>query len=212
MLPLLEKFGKSSLNPGQWIDLNPTLKAIVDLCSSNTSGKGVDRIVTYNYDNLLEIALGFDKVQSLWKADLLEAGKLPIYHVHGYIPAPVPISPEEAPADKMSKAQEIIFTEEQYHRATHDIYSWSNLTQLSSLNNYTVLMVGISLSDRNMRRILNVISRNKSNIGEVYWLTVNKSYVLDGVRNKRNRNEKQENILKGFQTQIRNQLISLTFK
>jgi hypothetical protein len=68
-------------------------------------------------------------------------------HVHGYIPAVGQGSPPE----------EIVFTEQQYHASAYSPYSWSNLSQIQWLAASIGLMVGLSLSDRNMRRLLDAV-------------------------------------------------------
>lgn len=128
---------------------NPTLNAVARLCEKSRYGnKGVRSVITYNYDELLETALGLFPFQSFWKSAPSESGKLPIYHVHGF----VPIKQSEG-----STPEEIVFTEDQYHLAAHYAYSWANLVQIQNMSGSVGLMIGLSLSDRNMRRLLDAI-------------------------------------------------------
>ena len=130
---------------------NPTLNAVAELCEKSKLGStGIQAVVTENYDSLLEIALGKYPFQSIWNSLSTKSGKMPIYHVHGY----VPVEPNQG-----SIASEIIFTEEQYYSAAQDAYSWSNLVQLQRMSSSVGLMVGLSLSDRNMRRLLDAVMR-----------------------------------------------------
>jgi hypothetical protein len=126
---------------------NATLDAVAKLCESD--GEGVRAVVTYNYDSLLEIALGDRPHQSVFNADSLTAGRLPIYHVHGHVPLD-----KQLPA---SRGEDIVFTEDQYHHVAENPYTWSSLVQLQLMSNSVGLMVGLSLADRNMRRILDAI-------------------------------------------------------
>ncbi len=105
-------------------------------------------VVTQNYDGLLEIALG-GAAQPVWRPCELEEEKLPVYHVHGYVP----------PEGEGSAEHEIVFTEEQYHLAARDAYSWANVVQIQRMSGSVGLMVGLSLSDRNMRRLLDAVKR-----------------------------------------------------
>ena len=133
---------------------NPTLRAVAQLVERGSlrSGRGVEAVITYNYDDLLEIALGKrTRHQVIYDTDSKSNGSLPIYHVHGYVPI---AGVETSPADG------IIFTEEQYHEATNAVYSWSNLVQIRGLSSSTGLMIGLSLSDRNIRRLLHALSRS----------------------------------------------------
>jgi hypothetical protein len=67
--------------------------------------------------------------------------------VHGYIPY------ERGDV----KYDEIIFSEDQYNRAFQDPFFWGNVVQVNQLTSSTGLMIGMSLSDRNTRRILDSI-------------------------------------------------------
>ena len=78
------------------------------------------------------------------------ADKLNIYHVHGYLPSE---------HEKRTKNPNLIFSEEDYHRVYRDSYSWSNLVQLSALRENTCLFIGSSLTDPNLRRLLDASSR-----------------------------------------------------
>jgi SIR2-like protein len=138
-----------SLEQGSLRSANPTLNAVAGLCENSVFGtKGVRSVITYNYDNLLETALGSYPFQSFWKSEPSELRKLPIYHVHGFVPIR---------GNRRSAPKEIVFTEEQYHSAAHDAYSWANLVQIQSMSRSVGLMIGLSLSDRNMRRLLDAI-------------------------------------------------------
>lgn len=129
---------------------NPTLDAVARLCErSFVACSGVRSVINYNYDELLETALGDYPYQTFWKPDAAEPGKMPIYHVHGFVPLM---------GEGGSGADDIVFTEEQYHSAAHNPYSWANLVQIQSMSRLVGLMVGLSLSDRNMRRLLDAIT------------------------------------------------------
>jgi hypothetical protein len=129
---------------------NLTLGAVAALCEGAPKGSGgVRSVITYNYDGLLEAALDCAHAP-VWNADRPPEGKLPIYHVHGFVPFP---------GRKGSKTEEIVFTEEQYHQASHDPYSWGNIVQLGAMTARVGLTVGLSLADRNIRRLLDAASR-----------------------------------------------------
>jgi hypothetical protein len=146
---MLDRYGQ----PSQDIDENflrynnKTLDAVATLCESKN--KGIRSVITYNYDNLLEIALCNFPHQSVYSSTSLENGKLPIHHVHGYVPFDKSIPG--------SSGNDIVFTEDQYHQVARNPYNWSNLVQLQSMTNSVGLMIGLSLSDRNMRRLLDAV-------------------------------------------------------
>ncbi|UVT18601.1 MAG: SIR2 family protein [Nitrospira sp.] len=139
--------------PEYLVNQNSTLKAIVDCCGQSIpQKKGLRSIVTYNYDNLVELGLTHlanrKNFQVIYKGNQqLEADKIPIYHVHGYIP----YQAEDV------KYEDIIFSEDQYNRAFQDALFWGNVVQVSQLTSSIGLMIGLSLSDRNTRRILDSI-------------------------------------------------------
>jgi hypothetical protein len=131
---------------------NPTLEAVVDLCSRTQPGiAGLEGIITYNYDNLLELALEqhqYTSFQTIWNTrQQMEPGRVPIFHVHGYVPT----------NGEGSAAHELILSEEQYNRVAQDAFFWGNLVQLQYLGNSVGLMIGLSLADRNIRRLLDTI-------------------------------------------------------
>jgi SIR2-like domain len=128
---------------------NATLNAVAEMCcKTEPIGKGLHAVITYNYDNLLEIVTRGSSFVPIWKSSgFLTGDQRPIVHVHGYIPS----------VGQGSPPNEIVFTEEQYHAAAHSPYSWSNLSQIQCLSASVGLMVGLSLSDRNMRRLLDAV-------------------------------------------------------
>ena len=141
--------GSKGSSPSSICSENKTLEAIVQICRNSVYKKnGVDTVISYNYDSLLEISLGDYPYQAISSPLELQSGKLPIYHVHGYVPLNVT---ELTGAD-------IVFTEDQYHQSAKDPYSWANLIQIKTLSSSTGLMIGLSLSDRNMRQLLDAVS------------------------------------------------------
>jgi len=127
---------------------NPTLQSIVELCTSRPEGK-VKSVVTYNYDSLLESALNDIPHKPIWTADgRPSVSQIPVYHVHGY----VPFDKKEG-----SAPEDIVFTEDQYNRVASDPYSWANLVQIHCMSSSVGLMIGLSLSDRNMRRLFDAV-------------------------------------------------------
>jgi len=130
------------------------IEALIELARPQRDAKALDSIVTFNFDGLIEENLNrqglcYKTISS--EATRFDPGQLPIYHVHGYLPreGEIPLS------------NEIIFSEDAYHDQFMDPFSWSNLTQLNKLSQNTCLMLGLSLSDPNIRRLLDVANRKK---------------------------------------------------
>src|SRR5439155_7610347 len=131
---------------------NALLDAVAKLCEATVNRRGLHAVVTTNCDSLLEQALSEgptrDKFKPIWKwAEKLSPKKKGIFHVHGYLPANGSGSPYG----------EIMLTEAQYHGAASDPYSWSNLTLIQCFSASTGLMVGMSMTDRNLRRLLHAL-------------------------------------------------------
>lgn len=135
---------------------NPTtcdvIDAIVELARPQRDGKPLDSIITFNFDALVEENLAASRIPA--RAIYTEAirhssDELPIYHVHGYLPR----------SGKVASESEIVFSEDAYHGQFIDPFSWSNLIQLNKLTHNTCLFVGISLTDPNLRRLLDVAWR-----------------------------------------------------
>ncbi len=150
-----DSFGSNASGlPGFILERNATLKAILDCFVKSVPGiAGLRSIITYNYDNLVELGLecypfAKNNFQVIYKrGQQLLPHKVPIYHVHGYIPYD----------SKNINYDDIIFSEDQYNQVFQDSSFWGNMVQVNQLTNTTGLMIGMSLSDRNTRRILDSI-------------------------------------------------------
>lgn len=152
-------------------DLNPDtemLKAIAKISSPSRARKGVRGIVTYNFDDLLERKLverDIEFTTIYCENNRPSTDNLNIYHVHGYLPGDL---------NSVEKNSDLVFSEEDYHRVYRDAYSWSNLTQVNAFRNNTCLFIGSSLTDPNMRRLLDVAARNKEEVRHYAFLKKNR--------------------------------------
>jgi hypothetical protein len=128
------------------------IDSIVELSRPQRDARPLDSIITFNFDCLIEESLSAKNIHNkpiFSEAIKHDSNELPIYHVHGYLPRTGRI-----PADT-----ELVFSEDAYHSQFIDPFSWSNLMQLTKLTQNTCLFVGISLTDPNMRRLLDVAWR-----------------------------------------------------
>lgn len=127
------------------------INELASLCDPPRGRVGVQAVITYNFDDLLEQSLSALKVNhvSIYSDNArATAQSLPIYHVHGFIPHSVEIP----------TGQTLIFSEEGYHSAYNNPYTWSNIVQIGHLTQHTCVFVGISMTDPNLRRLLEVSS------------------------------------------------------
>ena len=135
------------------------IHAIARLCLPRRGGVGIKSIVTYNFDDLLEKEferMGI-KYRSIYReTDIPSQEELGIYHVHGFLPR------EPKNYEGLSESL-LVFSEESYHKLLLDPYHWSNMIQLTYLRENTCLMFGMSITDPNLRRLLDVAARKIEN-------------------------------------------------
>lgn len=134
-----------------------TLQALAQLCIPRRSGPGVRAVVTYNFDDLFEEQLDMASVLHrpiFAEGEFESRDELAVYHVHGFLPRD-----NRKSATKGRDLESLVFSEEGYHRLFGDPYSWANLVQLALLREATCLMIGLSLTDPNLRRLLEVSAR-----------------------------------------------------
>lgn len=127
------------------------LNNIAELCRPVRDKVGIYAIVTYNYDDLLEFYLeekGIKHTIIYREYDVMERDSLPIYHVHGFLPQKGRL--------KKDIKKSILFAEEEYHFQYETPFSWQNLTQLNLFKEKTVLFIGMSGTDPNLRRLLDI--------------------------------------------------------
>jgi hypothetical protein len=144
----------TSLSPHDLAQANTTLAAVVKLCAAKRNGRhGVRSVISYNYDSLLEMALqGKRAGEAVYSKSANFGTRLPIFHVHGYVPYNRP--------GTRALDSAIIFTEAEYNTIASDPYSWSNIVQLREMSSNVGLMIGLSLSDRNIRRLLDALGQS----------------------------------------------------
>ncbi len=139
------------------------IDSIVQLARPQRDAKPLDSIITFNFDSLIEENLCKQSIPNraiCSEAISHDSNELPIYHVHGYLPRI---------ADKTDDA-ELVFSEDAYHSQFIDPFSWSNLIQLNKLTQNTCLFAGISLTDPNMRRLLDVAWRKSPDKSKSHYI------------------------------------------
>lgn len=135
---------------------NPILDALVSLYA------GLHGIVSFNFDDILEQALeerGLDFTSVIDGRDLGRIRGLPVYHPHGFLPR------------SGTGSSTVVFAESQYHTQYSENYSWTNIVVQRLLLESTCLFVGTSLSDPNLRRMIDLAHRQNP-LQHHYFLTV----------------------------------------
>lgn len=132
------------------------LEAIVALARPQRSVEGVKDIVNYNYDDLVDETLRRAQVRCLTVRsgkDEVPPDTLPCYHVHGVLPLQNYL---DYGAFRGKAIGNFVFSEDEYHEEYADPYRWSNMTQTSLLSQHTGLLIGLSLDDPNLRRLIDL--------------------------------------------------------
>ncbi len=128
------------------------LQAIARLIEKTTPVQGISAAVTFNYDDLLEQELGKLKVPfSPVIGPLRQQGRdFPVVHPHGYVPMA-----------GFATRDTLVFTEDDYHKLTDTVFHWSLSELVIYLRKFNVMFIGLSMSDPNLRRLLDACRNSK---------------------------------------------------
>ncbi len=128
---------------------NKTMKSILRYVERCNNGDARSRILTYNFDQVLEkwivdrgIGISFQSTD--FETRLEEGRRVEIFHCHGSLPFDITSIGD----------QRLIFDESEYHSLNYDHYNRSNILQFSTFLDQVCIFVGLSLSDPGMRRLL----------------------------------------------------------
>ncbi|MDL1969485.1 MAG: SIR2 family protein [Candidatus Desulfofervidaceae bacterium] len=146
------------------------LSEIIQLCVAPGKSPNLDSIITFNYDDILESHLSQLNIEIPFKTiskvgQRPKPGELPIYHVHGFLPRDGDISEDI----------QITLSEDIYHQQYNNIYSWNNIIQLNKYRDNVCLFIGISLSDPNLRRLLDIAKVQRGNDDPIHFI-IRKKY------------------------------------
>lgn len=128
----------------------------ISRCVWAIARSGIRQICTFNFDDLLAEALLTDGTQSVIATpdepfQTTHEG-ITVYHPHGILP--------RLYRDGELDSARIVFSEDDYHNLYSDPYSWANIAQLALLTSKSVLFIGLSMQDPNLRRLID-IARSK---------------------------------------------------
>lgn len=169
---------------------------IVHYCAAPGKSPNLDSIITYNFDDILEERISKIKIKVPFRSIFgvgmhFNNGELPIYHVHGYLPE----------KGKLGKNNNITLGEDIYHQQYTDIYSWNNIVQINKFRDNTCLFIGTSLTDPNMRRLLDIAHKQKGD-------SKNSHYIFRERENIEQIKEKFSELLKENNNTVDNKLLS----
>lgn len=142
---------------------SPIIDAICEMAKPRRAGNDLDSIITFNFDDLLEQNLNKNGIlykEIYQEGERAGSNEIPIYHVHGFLPM----------SGDLTSGMSVVFSEDAYHDQFIDPFSWSNLIQLSKFGQNTCVFVGLSLSDPNLRRLLDVSNRKEANVDNRHYI------------------------------------------
>lgn len=125
---------------------------ITTICELILRQKNLRSVITYNYDTLIEDTLKAKGKScfSVYKNSRDESNSFPVYHVHGIV----------FRKNENGFPEDIVLTENDYHRVYSEVFDWSNVEQLHALTRCTCFFIGLSLNDPNLRRLLEIAQRD----------------------------------------------------
>ena len=128
---------------------SPLIHEICNLIKSKRTQ--AQSIITYNFDDVMERALKFYGINNYSIFGQNQPQQVfPIYHVHGFIPFENNENIKSVP----------VLSEEEYHRVYANSYSWSNVEQIHALTRTTCFFFGLSMTDPNLRRLLDIANKD----------------------------------------------------
>lgn len=127
------------------------------------------RIWTTNYDDIIETAAELCGIQSgsLDPHHRRPESHFSIAHLHGYLPKEVRRRGGELQGDPGNT--QVVLAEDDYHAISNDFVGWTNRELFRLFDEYTVLMLGMSLDDPNVRRVLSVLGESHRTTGQSHF-------------------------------------------
>ncbi|MDT8719038.1 SIR2 family protein [Clostridium sp. 19966] len=187
------------------INTSNILEEITQLCIPIRGGIGIRAVVTYNFDDLLEYNLNSLGIthRSIYTEEVPLKHELGVYHVHGFLPR------DRNRYKDLSKWL-LVFSEAGYHSLILDPYNWANIVQLNYLRENTCLFIGMSMTDPNLRRLLDIAAvrrQENDNLCKHYAILKKEEFKVDKLIDS----NIDENKIKVFEKANRN-IMELSFK
>ena len=124
----------------------------ISSCVQAIAKSGIRHICNFNFDDLVAEAIQTEGIPChiISPGDLFNSAEdgVIVYHPHGMLP-------RFANNHDLDSCK-IVFSEDDYHNLYSDPYSWANISQLSLLTSKSVLFIGLSMQDPNLRRLIDI--------------------------------------------------------
>ena len=149
---------------------------LIDALIRLIQSKRPESIITYNYDDLFEERakdMGL-KCHSICDNNRVQGEELPVYHVHG-------ILPRKGGGDS---TYSITLDEKSYHYESRDAFLWSNIEQMHALRRTTCIFIGLSMTDPNLRRLLDISKREYGDEETYHYVFLKAENLLKNNSNK----------------------------
>lgn len=121
------------------IQSSELVNAVTELAKTDA----VQQIITYNFDDLVDSGVGSTSFNTIFQQQNSRDRKKPIFHVHGFVP-------------RDDKYGVPVLGEREYHNLYSHMHHWANVIQLNALYTTTCFFIGFSMSDPNLRRLLDL--------------------------------------------------------
>lgn len=127
---------------------------LVDAIADCIESGALESVITYNYDDVLEREVAKRKIPfaSVDGQNRPLPNQFPIFHVHGFIPS----EPDR------SYDKNVVLSEDEYHALYNNAFHWSNIEQVHALVQTTCFFIGLSMTDPNLRRLLDIAQQRGS--------------------------------------------------
>ncbi|MGJ5816540.1 SIR2 family protein [Paludibaculum fermentans] len=175
-----------------------TLTAVADLIAASEGapgGRAIPAVVSLNFDDLLETELKARHIacEPVFGKRRRHASRLGIIHAHGYLPR-----------GARAPASDLIFTEDDYHRFALQSIHWAQVELLSLLRNGTGLFIGLSMSDANLRRLLDATADGRKS----RHFVIRKRFSLNYQQQQEAARRIHERAMTGLQPDERNRMMN----
>lgn len=175
-----------------------TLSAVAYLLQM-PEGEGLRRVLTYNYDTLVQeylislFGVSEDRiithVEGWTTVNSYIEDPIEVFHLHGCVPRP---ELRNRPPAFPDESEQLILSEDSYYDTErYEAYNWQNSIQSYHMNRDNCIFVGFSADDYNFRRILRQLGSRTNNRPKHYliltidqlardiWESVCQSHITD---------------------------------